>query len=955
MAQQTKMPELRDSMRALFYAMPLQKAVQTLRERLAWVQRELALTKDATVVSPSVAVAPTAPQIAEEANAAASEMAAAVSLEREWALSLDDIIVEVVAHQLQHMHAAGDLEGDDAVEQYQRFFLKKNGGLSGAAKALPSQFSYAFTLCKTYVEGELRNVSSALESLVHSWKSLCDAQLVSANGPPLSDIEPTGSDRHCGGKVVLKFKFGDANALFWKPHGGQCARLWADFVALVNLPPGKDLRCMRTMPALHADGLLDDDTYWAEDVVYKPLDAMDVDAYFARCGAFLALAQAVGLSDVHNGNMVVDGQGPVLVDCETLFQVCSPDITAKDAVLSTLMLQEPPRPFSPINSDWMAAFQHLPEMPVDGSHLQVTGERTSALDATEASTLGRSKALPRCDDHTCLLSDHIAPFLDGYNCGWQCMLTALRERSASLRAWAQASLSSKVRVVLRPTSLYGVLLRRARQPDCLKSYERAIGMIKALILMQSSDEATALVEAETQDIVQFNVPLFWRKANSLDVYDSSGRFCFTMTASRQDLWDLARCTATKFKCSADDIWKLAASKVGDDITLSLDDSCSQFAFAVAQQIARSLSSIRIPTQCGPWMSLYDGLVGHTLLLAALYSISADDTLKSLCMRIFTHATELLTSAGNTSTLGIGAASGVGGVIYGLTFCSRLLHEPALLGHALSLALSWAPAVEQDTKFDLMDGAAGWLLCLIQLHDVIAMDRSGPHRQQLNALQDSIRLSVRHLQKHAKEEACGCSWHRDKFETGLTGMSHGNAGVALALRLAQALLDGDDNLGPLVDACDRYEDSHFDTNSCNWRDTRPWTAGLISSWCYGAPGICMARAAGGVKVSDLPSSAVDSLKSAAANFSPAPSYRDLNVCCGASGVITALLYLSHEREDLAARAKAAMLDVLKAVHKQDLLFEGNHGFFTGLSGIAYVALQVAHQGAKLPFVNLFSRP
>jgi lantibiotic modifying enzyme len=104
-----------------------------------------------------------------------------------------------------------------------------------------------------------------------------------------------------------------------------------------------------------------------------------------------------------------------------------------------------------------------------------------------------------------------------------------------------------------------------------------------------------------------------------------------------------------------------------------------------------------------------------------------------------------------------------------------------------------------------------------------------------------------LLKAAQRTQSGLSWRSPNLPDtpGLTGYSHGAAGIAVAL-LEMAFATGDSRYRTAATEAFDYERSLFDPVARNWPDLRqltgvsPGPPAFATFWCHGAPGCALAR-------------------------------------------------------------------------------------------------------------------
>jgi Lanthionine synthetase C-like protein len=120
------------------------------------------------------------------------------------------------------------------------------------------------------------------------------------------------------------------------------------------------------------------------------------------------------------------------------------------------------------------------------------------------------------------------------------------------------------------------------------------------------------------------------------------------------------------------------------------------------------------------IDLYAGTTGIALFLAALARIAGDARFRDLAIEAIGPAQRIRTAvdggARAARRLGIGAASGIGSIVYGLVSIAALLDEPSLAVEAEALAeLIDDERIGADLAVDVVDGAAGAILSLLALY------------------------------------------------------------------------------------------------------------------------------------------------------------------------------------------------------------------------------------------------
>jgi lantibiotic modifying enzyme len=238
--------------------------------------------------------------------------------------------------------------------------------------------------------------------------------------------------------------------------------------------------------------------------------------------------------------------------------------------------------------------------------------------------------------------------------------------------------------------------------------------------------------------------------------------------------------------------------------------------------------------------VYSGTPGIAMFLARLHAATGERLFAVTADAAVEHFLSQLESipAGARPALW----SGWAGIAWALLDIGAAMDRSAWTERGLAIADNIADLDPVPGMLDVMTGSAGVIPFLLRLH-----------RQ--HGRQSALDAALRHgelLLTSARRSDRGCSWqtmpHVDGQENrDLNGLSHGAAGIALALfELAQAT--GDARFADAGAQGIDYEQQWFSPHHNNWPDFRemmPNTPqeqwGYSATWCHGAPGIALARA------------------------------------------------------------------------------------------------------------------
>jgi lantibiotic modifying enzyme len=362
----------------------------------------------------------------------------------------------------------------------------------------------------------------------------------------------------------------------------------------------------------------------------------------------------------------------------------------------------------------------------------------------------------------------------------------------------------------------------------------------------------------------------------------------------------------------------------------------------------------------PWLG--DGVAGLALVLAALERAGAGP-----------HASRLRRGAQRHLALGMAqiAAEPIGGLVGAPSVAYALAHVAALTGDRSALALAGTvvravplAAIGADTVLDVAGGVAGTLLCLASVRGI--SEAAGAA-----SLARAATLRIRACAARLAEAAAAAPGRLLPTVGGrvLTGLSHGQAGFALAIARLRGG-DGAAALQPLARAALAFERDHRDPRAGRWLDLRPdVTTPCACAWCHGAAGIGVARAVmraraaadGDAGHDESPSpwraartqALTEDLHLAARATCDEPDAPLDHLCCGSMGLVACTQAMAQALDDPAllagaqrraarvlarAQARGGYATVVGASAGVQSL-----GLFTGLAGVGYAALSLVEPG------------
>jgi lantibiotic modifying enzyme len=303
---------------------------------------------------------------------------------------------------------------------------------------------------------------------------------------------------------------------------------------------------------------------------------------------------------------------------------------------------------------------------------------------------------------------------------------------------------------------------------------------------------------------------------------------------------------------------------------------------------------------------------------------------------------------------LGAYMGPLSLALGYQRTADILGDPELKDRSLDLVLRWGSP--SDSHHDVITGNAGTIIVLLGCRG--ALPAHDIRRDRLLSVAEACAAEI--LRNRVQIDGLPATFPSDSGGNVRTGFTHGAAGIALALFLLFAET-GDPELHRSASSALAFERALFRHDAHAWPTSLEKRDNLLTGWCYGSPGIALARAAT-LRVlaeSGPPPEVFSDLQLALEALWHAPATPVDHLCCGMFSRVEALRaiasMLGDERPRRAAgRLATWVLRAVKARHRFGLggaSPEENLTLFQGLPGIGYSLLRLLDEDDRSPSVLL----
>jgi type 2 lantibiotic biosynthesis protein LanM len=908
-------------------------------------------------------------------------------LERLLMIAGRTMVLELNVARLQ-----GVLQGNTAKERFQNFLQRLHH--RDIALTVLQEYPVLARQLMVCIDNWVNHSLEFLQRLCTDWEAIRTTFSPESDPGVLVQVEGNMSDNHRGGRSVQIARFSSGFQVVYKPRALALDVHFQDLLVWINgrgdHPPFRILK------------ILDRGTYgWVECIVAQDCHSLtEVRCFYERQGGYLALLYALEAIDFHAENLIAVGEHPILLDLEALFH---PRVEGIDIPLSALPTSNT-MAYSVLRVGllpcriWASAGSEGIDVSGIGA---VSGQLTpfevpwwEGVGTDEMRLIHKQGTMPETRNRPTIngvevdVLDYTEEIANGFTSIYR-LLQAHRDDLLSdngALAWFAAD---EVRVILRATRTYSLLLHESFHPDVLRNaLDRDRLFDRLWIDAEHLPYLVGVVPAEREDLQKGDIPIFTTHPSSRDVWSSSKERIANFFAETgmalvrrrvqhlsdndlaQQLWFIRASLATLVM--GKDAVRLPTYRLTEPRGLVNREQLLGAAQAVADRlealalrsghdvgwIGSTLTNERHWSPVPLGIDLYSGLPGVALFLAYLGAITRERRYISLAQATLTtihkqveHSRPFIKS--------IGGFHGWGGLIYTLTHLGLLWDRFALLTEAETIVGYLPSLVGQDELLDIIAGAAGCIGSLISLYHCSPSDCT-----LKAAIQCGDRLIAR-----AQLMEYGIGWEIQAAGTKpLAGFSHGAAGIAWAL-LELAALTGEERFRTAALAAIAYERSLFSSEAGNWLDLRELETSrqaegsrqnrFMTAWCHGAPGIGLARLC---SLRHLDDAAIRAEIETALQTTLAQGFGgNHSLCHGDLGNLELLLQASQVLEEPQWRAQ---VDCIAAIILESISRDGwlcgtplgveSPGLMTGLAGIGYGLLRLA-EPTRVPSVLMLEPP
>lgn len=790
--------------------------------------------------------------------------------------------VRTLIFEMNVCKQAGDLKGANSEEEYQYYnsFYLSN---SEYRKNLFNEYPVLLRIVSEKIECCIKNYTTFLSRFESDHSVIANKLCQKKDFTSIDKINGQMSDAHHGGETVFQILLDNGYTILYKPHQVANEKKYLQIY---------DWCADKCDSSIYRYKIIDKGNYgWVEYVEQlECVNEKEIENYFYRFGIQAFILFILGAGDIHYENLIAHGEYPVIVDCETMLENMEIDYNSNAYVcvsnyLNQSVLHSGLFPyFTWRNKEFgvdFSALSGIEEQRVPIRLPKIVNEKTSEMKMVyDYPTVTGKGNIVMCQNKKINPSDYTTFIMEGFKSIYGYVMDNINIVKTFLQSINLEEVTS--RQLMKNTQRYAILMSTSYHPVLLSD-----GVRRELLLSKSLEDIKLdnkkdifVANAEIKEMLQNDVPYFYSKPDSKDLYSISGEV-FT---GYYDSTSLQKLEEKISKLSEKDL-TLQLEFIKDTLMLANQEQKKsvyleqlenklkniECKFLInekevkrgVKKIAANISNMAFYNASGnqvSWIAatrdgydskihwrffpisyfLYEGLAGLALFFSILKKCEISKeyigVFDAIVDSLFEYTDKYAKDNIDNAWTEIGAFSGEASVVYTYLFLYKYLNEEKYLKYGIKHAFLLERCIENDINFDILSGSAGAIHVLCKLYE-ITKDK------KIIAIAEKV---SNYLLSKAEKQQIGIGWSNSEFPHALAGFAHGNAGIAYVLMEIWKITGNQEYLNAATDAIE-YENSLLDLKDNNWKDIRI-VDGVENdkkgirpiAWCHGASGILLSR-------------------------------------------------------------------------------------------------------------------
>ncbi|WP_342552182.1 type 2 lanthipeptide synthetase LanM [Paenibacillus sp. FSL R7-0652] len=707
------------------------------------------------------------------------------------------------------------------------------------------------------ITGDFNKIQSLLPSSNSSFK--------------LKDIKIGSGDTHSNGRSVAKVEFDQGN-VYYKPRTGELDINFFDFMDELSTYNEK-------FNFKRAEVISELKYSYFKEVEHKLVENQEeMEIYYEKLGYILCIMYTLNGTDFHSENIIAHGKDPVLVDLESLFHsnIFLNENLYDHGFLEIIKSSDPT-----VLDVGILPKKIVKNYDSDDYSLEIGGigaekQKTSPFKFSEFSIdadgeprhvrkfgfngVSENNPIKEIDDSTIFEMNIIMQKSFEYFYKW-----ILNNKTVYQNMVSKYFSNQKIRVILRPTFLYSKLLLLSKNIYIIgNKTNREILFSK---LSFERENQLSFVYSEYNQLMNYDVPIFYTNTNSLEIMDSDNNILGVLSdktpleSSLQKINRMSLDDLDNQKTLIDQAMRLKEYK-GDktDIVFgSLEGEKNSIELERAEKLIENIGdlllkrAIHANKESVTWISttilgkeesefgvgpvgndVYLGNAGIALFLAQLYKFSGNEKYKEIVNKAINYnirflKQEKLYENGNT-----GYYNGTSGLLLSIAVINKIIPIEGFQEIMSTSLQRLNRLVKKSNNYDLFSGSSGLITCLIALDNIYP-----DYREHIRPL---LEESYSNLYTNAVRKGNTCYWE-NKNTLAYVGYAHGNAGILASLiklkSIENEILGYELVNSDFLHEISNYIDTAYDDELNNWENI-PGSKKYSYGWCHGAPGLLLTQ-------------------------------------------------------------------------------------------------------------------
>jgi type 2 lantibiotic biosynthesis protein LanM len=326
-------------------------------------------------------------------------------------------------------------------------------------------------------------------------------------------------DQHNGGQTVSKLSFDTGISIIYKPRSVAVEQHFQEVLNWTNERSNFHFKTLKIISK--------QDYGWVEFVDKGDCsNEEEVGSFYKHLGGLLVIFYVLDATDMHSENCIASGQYPVVIDMESLFQ---PRITTDNEPLDYSVIRTGLLPYKTWKKDQndsddgvdLSCFsgEEGQLVPDKEAYWEDEGKDTMHLRFKEATLIG-SCHRPTLNGTIVAASHYSDEFLMGFDELYQFLM----DHRDDLQECVEKFRHDPIRVIVRSTRTYGLLLRDSNHPKLIQNDEDWKGFFRDHLQVAAQVDLylKSIIPWEQSALEMGDVPYFITTPNSRDLWIFKG-------------------------------------------------------------------------------------------------------------------------------------------------------------------------------------------------------------------------------------------------------------------------------------------------------------------------------------------------------------------------------------------------------------------------------------------------